>query len=255
MEVAITRSVEALLLPPGGFLLLFAVSLLLWWKRRAAAWFLLWISLIGLYGLSLPITAQSLMRYLETSPSLDANTLQAGRAQAIVILAAGRYAGAPEYQGDTVSSFALERLRYGARLHRLTGLPVIVSGGDPFETGHTPEAMQMQQALVEDFKVNPVWVEGQSRTTGENVRYTKILLDQHNISEIYLVTHAWHMPRALQSFARVGVKAIPAPMGFYSQAASEIPALLRWLPSANALNISTLALHEMMGMVWYRVRY
>ena len=43
--------------------------------------------------------------------------------------------GAPEYGGNTVVSSTLVRLRYAARLYRATGKPVLVSGGDPRETG------------------------------------------------------------------------------------------------------------------------
>ncbi len=254
MEILITRSIEACLLPPGGLLLLATLGTML--LRRSKVWgrLLISLSLSGLYVLSLPLTAQWLMGSLEVYPALSANDLQTPRVQAIVILAAGRYAAAPEYDGDTVSTLTLERLRYGARLHRLTGLPIIVSGGDPFERGAIPEALLMKKALSEDYRIIAVETEAQSRSTAENALYTKALLDEHGIG-IYLVTHAWHMPRALRSFARAGIKTIPAPTGFASIPAQDTPGLLRWLPSAQALNKSSLALHEIVGGVWYRMRY
>ena len=47
---------------------------------------------------------------------------------------------------------SLERVRYAARLHRDTGLPLLVTGGRLFgETGD--EATLMKQALTEDFTV------------------------------------------------------------------------------------------------------
>ena len=254
MEILITRGIEAWLLPPGGFLLLAALGAVLLRRRKVLGRVLISLSMIGLYALSLPLTTQWLMRSLETYPALTANDLQAPRAQAIVILGAGRYAAAPEYGGDTVSALSLERLRYGARLHRLTGLPIIVSAGDPFERGVIPEAVLMKKTLTEDFQIADVETEEQSRSTAENALYTKALLDEHGI-EIYLVTHAWHMPRAMHSFARAGIKTIPAPTGFASMPAQDTPEVLRWLPNAHALSKSALALREMAGMGWYRVRY
>lgn len=255
MEVTLLRSLEALLFPPSGLLLLMLAGLLLRPRKPAVAALLVWGSLVAITGLSLPVTAQYLMRQLETAPVLDANSLPADGAQAIVILGAGRYAVAPEYQGDTVSRLALERLRYGARLHRRTGLPIIVSGGDPSELGATPEAVLMQKALAEDFQITAVETETQSRTSGENARFTKALLDAKGIHTIYLVSHAWHMPRALRSFEKAGIKVLPAPMGFTSIVAPDTPEILRWLPNAQALGTTAMALHEMIGMVWYRVRY
>ena len=50
-------------------------------------------------------------------------------AKAVVILGGGVRRNAPEYGGDTLATLTLERVRYGARVARLTGLPVLVSGG------------------------------------------------------------------------------------------------------------------------------
>ena len=51
---------------------------------------------------------------------------------AIVILGGGVRRHAAEYGGDTLGQLTLERVRYGARVARLTGLPVLVSGGSVF---------------------------------------------------------------------------------------------------------------------------
>ncbi len=66
--------------------------------------------------------------------------------------------------GDSVSRRALERLRYGAYLHRLTGLPILVSGGAPYGEP-VSEAELMQAALVSDFRVEVKWVEDKSANT------------------------------------------------------------------------------------------
>ena len=71
------------------------------------------------------------------------------QAQAIVIVAGGRHRNAPEYGGETVNPLTLERLRYGARLARASGLPILLSGGAP--SGGTAEALLMRDALERDF--------------------------------------------------------------------------------------------------------
>lgn len=172
---------------------------------------------------------------------------------AIVILGGGRKSSAPEYSGvDTVSKFTLERLRYGAWLQRRTGLPVLVSGGSPLSE-NIPEAHLMKAVLENDFHVPVQWIEDKSHTTFENATFSQTLLAQANIQHIYLVTHAWHMPRSIDVFKQAGLTITPAPTAFAT------PSLLErggyaWIPAARALEVSNLALHEMAGRVWYGVR-
>ena len=70
------------------------------------------------------------------------------------MLSAGAYTGTIEYGGAPVSSTSLERLRYGARLHRLTGLPLLVTGG-PLRARHPPLSQLMVDALDESFGMTP----------------------------------------------------------------------------------------------------
>jgi hypothetical protein len=101
-------------------------------------------------------------RYFNQPVRLEGN-------QAIVILGARSYAAAPEYRGDTVAAATLARMRWGARLHRQTGLPIMVSGGSPGGT-RTSEAEQMKAALEEATplrsgrKTNPL-IPGRVRNT------------------------------------------------------------------------------------------
>lgn len=253
MEILVTRGIEAWLLPPGGILLLALVGLLLLRQgQRRGATALAALALLGLYALSIPVTARSLMGLLEIYPALA--TLPANDAQAIVVLGSGRYADAPEYAGDTLSKGGLERLRYAARLHRRTGLPLLLSGGDPFFSG-VSEAALMKQALADDFRIEGAWLEQRSRSTAENARLTQALLNPLGINRVYLVTHAWHMPRAVRSFRRAGLQVIAAPTGFLSLPSEESPGVLDWLPRAAALETSSRVLHELLGMLWYSLRH
>lgn len=249
MEILLTRGIEALLLPPGGALVLAAIGLFMLRRWRRAAIGMIAVAWLGLYAFSIPVTAQALMGWLETDPVWSARH----GAQAIVVLGAGRYSNAPEYEGDTVSTGGLERLRYAARLHKRTGLPLLLSGGDPFHTGRS-EAALLQQALAEDFHINAVWLEERSRTTAENALFTQALLKPLGIRHVVLVTHAWHMPRAARAFRHVGLRVTPAPTRFSSISSRETAGLLGWLPRASALETSNRALHELLGELWYGLR-
>jgi uncharacterized SAM-binding protein YcdF (DUF218 family) len=93
--------------------------------------------------------------------------------------------------------------------------------------------------------------EEHSRTTAENAANVAPLLREHGIHRILLVTHAWHMPRAMWAFQHSGIQAIPAPTGFINteENLSDHP----WLPSARSMYKVRLALHEIVGILWYRI--
>ncbi|HLA75927.1 MAG TPA: YdcF family protein [Gammaproteobacteria bacterium] len=255
MEILITRSIENLIFPPGSIIVLIVLGLLVVNRHKRAASTLFALAGLGLYALSIPVTGQLLLRSLETSyPALTPQDLQPGRAQAIVVLGAGRYPKAPEYGGDTLADAGLERVRYGAYLHKLTGLPIIVTGGDPLKQGSS-EASIMRRVLLDDYQISQVWTEDDSRTTGENALFTKTLLDKHGIKHVYLITQAWHMPRAVRIFQKAGVQVVPAPTRFLTARSRKDMDILDWLPNAGALRDSMMALHELLGSVWYRIRY
>jgi uncharacterized SAM-binding protein YcdF (DUF218 family) len=251
MDVVTTRIIEALFLPPGGLILLGLIGLLLW--RIKLGRLMMTLSLIPLFLLSLPVISDLLYSLLETTPPVTRERIATERPQAIVVLGGGRYLNAPEYNSDTISQKSLARLRYAAKLSRETGLPIIPSGGNPGAFGKT-EAVISHDMLRNEFGVSVLAIERQSNTTWENARYTAQLMKQLKIERILLVTDAGHMTRSLYAFEINGITPTPAPLNFLSVAGQEISPLLRYLPNAKALKESSSALHELIGMLWYRLK-
>jgi uncharacterized SAM-binding protein YcdF (DUF218 family) len=239
----LTNGFAALLLPPFNGLLLIGAG---WGFRRSRP--RIARGLIGsgaclLFVLSLPLVGESLLRSLEPEP-LDLH--RAREAQAIVLLGGGRYLDAPEYGGDTVGRYTLVRLRYAARLQRETGLPLLVSGGRPGAPGLS-EGETMRRVLEQELNARVRWVEGESTTTRENAIFSASILRAAGVQRVLLVSHAWHMPRAVESFRRVGLEAIPAPTAFTRTRLTP----LAFLPNAAAMENSSNALHEWIGRFWY----
>lgn len=254
MEILLGYALKAVVLPPGINVVLGLLGF--WWlrRRRHLGLSCLVLSVLSLWLLSLPAVSQGLAAGLETVAALDRAGLdrRAGP-EAIVVLGGGRYLRAPEYGGtDRLLPAPLERLIYAGDLHRRTGLPILVSGG-VVAGGGSPEAELMAEVLLESFQVRPAWLESRSRNTAENARYSRVLLAEEGIDHVVLVTHALHMPRARAAFRQAGFTVTPAPMGF--RGAGGGTSLLRWLPDAGALALSRDVLHELLGMVWYRLRY
>lgn len=237
--------VKMLILPPGGLLLAGLAGLLLARVRRRPGLALTATALVALWILSTSAVGNWLLGTLEGPP-----IRLSAPAQAIVILAGDLTTGAIEYGGVTVGALTLERLRFGARLQRATGLPVLVTGGT-LDEAPVSLASLMAQTLAEDYGIATTWTEGHSRTTEDNATMSAPLLRAAGVHRVFLVTHAWHMPRARAAFERVGLEVEPAPMGFVGGALD----VLSFLPSVQGLQHSYWALHELAGRVWYRLAY
>ena len=219
--------------------------------RRRLGSILLISGVAALYLLASPFVSTRLLRLAEAP--LDASPSAVAQSpQAIVVLSAGVYPRAAEYEGVTVDALTLERIRYGARLHRRTGLPILVTGGRPRNAAQ-PMAESMRRALVEDFKVPVRWVEGRARTTHENAEQSAALLRAEGIGTIYLVTHAVHMRRSQEAFERSRLTVVPAATVFTS--IDPDVSLRDLVPRTTTLARSSYALHELFGRLWYRFAY
>jgi uncharacterized SAM-binding protein YcdF (DUF218 family) len=243
----LSKAIGLLFLPPASFLILGFAGL--WAMRRSPrlGTGLIVFSLFSGYALSTPIVGRQLVTWIEPAPGLPVEDV---RGQAIVVLGGGLYLEAPEYGGDTLNAATLLRTRYGARLHRQTGKPLLVSGGR-VESRNTSEADAMRAVLVNEWGIPDVWTETSSRTTLENARMSSALLRTRGIKTIYLVTDAWHMPRARWCFEQSGVVVISAPTGYTRGARGD---LRDYLPSAHGLEYSSRFFHEVIGLAWYRLQ-
>lgn len=240
-------SVKQLLLIPAVLLVPLIVGLALLRRRGDLAWWACIVCAGLLYVVSTPLAADLLLGSLQQG-ALTARQAAGSGAQAIVVLSAESAAG-PEYGGSTVGLLTLTRVRYGARLHRLTGLPILVTGGSG-KAGQASLAEEMRQALAEDFGITDVWVEDQAQTTAENAAFSAALLRAHGVSRVLLVTSAWHMPRALRAFAQYDLAVVAAPTNFDGPGDLGVLSLI---PSARALQRSYYGLHEWIGGLVYRL--
>ena len=241
-------ALEALALPPTGFVVLIVVGLLLrgGWSRLGRR--LTWAALIALILLGMPIVSDTMLRALEsdlpTTPPADHPP------QAIVVLSAGLIRTHQEKLGARPDSLTLDRLRTAAMMHRRTGLPVLVSGGVP-RFGGPALAEVMAQSLNDDFQTPARWIEAKSIDTWENARFSADILHAQGITSIYLVTHSWHMRRALLAFQATGLTVTAAPTSLDDPPGFD---LSDFIPRAAGWQTGYYALHEWIGYAWYKLR-
>jgi uncharacterized SAM-binding protein YcdF (DUF218 family) len=232
-----------LLVPPGNLVLLAAGGLV--WHRRRAGRLLAALSVAGLLALSLPVVADSLLAALDVEPPAAARP-----PAAIVVLGAEVETDARPSQPTEPGPLSLERERTAAELARRTGLPVLVSGG-VVRWHADPVAVAMARSLRSDFGIDPRWVEAKSSDTWENARDSAAILAPLGIGSVFLVTHGWHMRRALVAFAAAGLSATPAPVRRDRWPRLELD---DFLPHATAWGRSYYAIHEWLGWAVYLVR-
>jgi uncharacterized SAM-binding protein YcdF (DUF218 family) len=263
-----------LLLPPGlGLtLIVFFVLLLLAsdasrylkkWRRTAKLGLI--ASLVFTYILATPAFAKFLVHWVEGDnlQSLTKEELQSIRATgkyrnqdskpgAIVILGGGlRYNAKERPYTFNLNARAAMRLQHGAYLALHSDLPILMSGGFVPATNQS-EAVTLQRTLNDEYRLNAKWVEMKSLDTAANAIESAKLLKADGVSEVVLVTQAFHMRRSKLAFESQGIKVIPAPCGFLGG----YP--LNWwsslLPNAGGVETAYLAAHELVGLALYRAK-
>jgi uncharacterized SAM-binding protein YcdF (DUF218 family) len=241
--------VKAMALPPTGPMLIALVGIAILGRHPRRGRALVATGVVLLLLLAMPGVAALLVRTLDRSPPLDLTLARS--AQAIVILGGGTRNHAPEYGGATLGTLTLERVRYGARVARETGLPVLVAGG-AVRKGKPIEAVVMRDALVHEFGVPVRWMETRSRDTHENAVNAAAILKASGVTRAILVAHSFDVPRATAEFRLAGLDVIPAPTSI----PPAVPdAIGDWVPSPAGLGSSYYALYEILGYALFRMTH
>jgi len=249
----LSKSIAQLLIPPGSLILLGLVGIF-FWQKRWGKWLAL-VSFILLWLLSSSPVSNMLTSSLEHQYPAYSFNQTLPNDTAIILLGNGVQEQAPDYQfRDTLSRFGMMRTIYAAQIAKQTGLPIYATGGTPLSKRVTSESSVMKHWLI-SFGIDATRIheENQANTTWENALFTKTLLENKNISNVILVTSAWHMPRAVWCFEQQGLHVIPAPTDYLTdQAAYDIRS---FLPHWDRLADSGHALHEYLGLFWYKLKY
>lgn len=250
MSLSLIAIIKAIIFPPT-FNFILIVTGLCFKRKKVVSLLFLYIGSLSLVLFCLPLFSDFLLKGLEKYPPLTP-PVSVNDEQAIVVLSGGSYHDSKEYDKSIDGHSTLQRNHYAAFLHRQTTLPVLVTGGKTV-TDYATEAAVMADTLENSFNVNVMWQEEVSLNTAENAFYSAAILKNNNIDSIYLVTHAWHMPRSVMMFEKQGINVTPAPTIFVAEKDSF--SFINFIPSASALYKTRIALHEYVGILWYKLRY
>lgn len=248
--IVLAKLLGSLLYPLSVSLLLLLAALLIWQRRGRLARGTAFVAMTWLWLWSTPWLANHAAASLERAyPPVHAEDLP--DADVIVMLG-----GLLTPSGSTAFPYgdlngAADRAWFAARVWKAGKAPVVLCSGGraPMSRAGAPECPEVAR-LLHDLGVpaSAVRVEPDSRTTAENARYTRALINEGD--RVILVTSARHMPRALAAFQREGINAVPAATDHQWRAPRPFR-ISDLLPSPAALTLSTTVWHEWLGRVWY----
>lgn len=243
----ITRIVELIIFPPGIFILLGITGLWLTRRYRRAGNLLLVLTFSMLWLVSTPWFSYRLLNSLQDQyPDLSDVPVEA---DSIVVLSGGTVASSDSYK---LADASFERLHTAAILARKSGLPVVMTGGKLWDARQS-EAALMAEVLKNDFAVSTVLVEEKSKTTWEHPLNLKPLLVEHGYKKPVVVTHAWHMPRAIFSFQQHELDVLAGP-AHRSEPLLIEKTFIQYFPNARSIERTRIALHEWLGMLVYKYK-
>jgi len=169
-----------------------------------------------------------------------------------------------------LSPYSLQRVVKGYELYRKIATPIVYTGGVAIgqkEIGESEVAVEWLRNM--GVKKEDIVIENKARTTYENGVYVKEwLLDYYANgqneeikqedssksgevrSKAYLVTNALHLPRSVMVFKKQGIDVIPVSSGIITD---HRQSWLDYLPNRGSLTANMMALHEWMGLVWYKI--
>ena len=133
------------------------------------------------------------------------------------------------------------------RLYRMQkGLTIIATG---YSIGSSkPTALKAKMLLrYGGIKEDEIIVLTRPKDTSEEAKAIKELLGD---KEVIIVTSAYHMPRAMMIFQKLGVNAIASPTDFFDLSALRAYGIL----STEALGWFGKFWHELLGIAWYRLK-
>ena len=202
---------------------------------------------------SLPIVSHSLIKSLEQDYEL-LNIDEIGEADAIVVLS-GMVRTLNE---RNILSYewtdAADRIFSGIELARANKAPkLILTGGKlPWSLGKPEGEFLRNIAIKNGISAEQIWITENVQNTDQEAKATVKLLENENPSVI-LVTSAFHMPRAKKVFEAASLKVIPFAVDF--RASAYKLTFMDFIPSADALYGTSFFVREMIGRLYYAIKY
>jgi uncharacterized SAM-binding protein YcdF (DUF218 family) len=161
-----------------------------------------------------------------------------------------RYGPSPNYELTDGADRIVEAIRLA---HLYPQAMLIISGGSSsvLYTGDRESDTLGWLAHELGIPKKRIILDRNSRNTHENAVETHKILARIRVNgPVLLVTSAFHMPRSVACFNKVGEHPIPWPVDYYRTDSGVGSA---WLPKPQSLMRSNTAIHEYIGLLFYKL--
>ncbi|WP_415304514.1 YdcF family protein [Candidatus Pelagibacter sp. Uisw_090] len=202
---------------------------------------------------SLPIISDKLINYLEKDYTLqDASAIN--NADVIVVLSGMlktiKVDDKLKYEFDD----GVDRILSGIDLFKnnKASLLILTKGQVPWSLG-IPEGEYLKDFAIK-FGVpkKSILLTENVQNTDQEAKSVKKLLNSNDV-KVILVTSAFHMPRAKKVFEASNIKVIPFAVDFINS--HQKLTFMSFLPSADALSSTSIFVREMIGRLYYNLKY
>jgi len=202
---------------------------------------------------SLPIISNRLTTYLEKDYTLqDASAIN--NADAIVVLSGMIKTIKVNDKLKYEFGSAVDRILSGIDLFKnnKASLLILTKGQLPWSLG-IPEGEYLKEFAIK-FGVpkKSILLTDNVQNTDQEAKSVKKLLNSNDV-KVILVTSAFHMPRAKKVFEASNIKVIPYAVDFISS--HQKLTFMNFVPSAGALSGTSRFVREMIGRLYYNLKY
>lgn len=174
----------------------------------------------------------------------------------VVILGGGMHTSGGFRKCPEAGGLTYARLFNGVRIFKRSGARTLVlCGGHPFHKSESEAGIMKDLALELGLQESKIITETKSHNTAENASELAKSLTSTESRRIGLVTSALHMLRSEKTFTDQfpNDTIVPIPVNYiYSH---RRPELKDFVPSTYALSTSNDVVHELIGLIWYCLRY
>ena len=202
---------------------------------------------------SLPIISDKLIHYLEKDYTLqDASAIN--NADAIVVLSGMLKTIKVDDKLKYEFGGAVDRILSGIDLFKnnKASLLILTKGQLPWSLG-MPEGEYLKEFAIK-FGVpeESILLTDNVQNTDQEAKSVKKLLNS-NDAKVILITSAFHMPRAKKVFEASNIKVIPFAVDFINS--HQKLTFMSFIPSAGALSGTSFFVREMIGRLYYNLKY
>jgi uncharacterized SAM-binding protein YcdF (DUF218 family) len=202
---------------------------------------------------SLPIISNKLIHYLQKDYTLqDASTIN--NADAIVVLSGMLKTIKVDDKLKYEFGDGVDRILSGIDLFKnnKASLLILTKGQVPWSLG-IPEGEYLKEFAIK-FGVpkKSILLTENVQNTDQEAKSVKKLLNS-NDAKVILITSAFHMPRAKKVFEASNIKVIPFAVDFINS--HQKLTFMSFIPSADALKGTSLFVREMIGRLYYNLKY